>query len=283
MRGSRRLLIGAGLVAAAAAIGAAVLGFGLAAAEPQVPAQDRTASQATAQDLEATMNSRIYFGHQSVGRNIISGIPEVFGAGEALRVLELDGGATPGLTAGDGVIVHAMVGQNRYPDSKLDAFADTLRAGLAAQVDVAVLKFCYLDVDSGTDVAALFERYRTRLAELEREFPEVTFVYSTVPLRTEPVDLKQLVKEVIGRPNDNAARERFNKLVREEYADTGRLFDIAAVQSTRPDGSRVARKHRGVVHYALWEGYASDPGHLNPTGSARAASEFLAVVGRTAA
>jgi len=250
--------------------------------QPSVPADDRAQALATAQELEEMVDTRIFFGHQSVGKNIISGVPAVFeDAGvDAPSIVELAAGGSLPAKADRGLIMHQMVGQNRFPETKLDQFAATLRDGLGGQVNVAVLKFCYLDVNSTTDVRALFELYRSRMAELADEFPEVAFIYATVPLRTEPADLKQLVKEVIGRPNDNAAREQYNQLVRAEFGDTGRLFDIAAFQSTAPDGTRIARSHRGATHYALYEGYASDPGHLNPFGSTRAASEFLAVIGR---
>lgn len=270
------------VVVASAVVGSVTAWLGVRALEPTVPDQDRTASMATAEDLEEVMQKRVFFGHQSVGRNIISGIPELFrGDGtDGPFVVELASDSEIPAGQGRATIIHAMVGRNRYPETKLDDFAKLLRAGVGKQVDVAVLKFCYLDVDSNTDVSALFQEYRSSMAQLSEEFPEITFVYSTVPLRTEATDLKQWVKEVIGRPNDNAARERYNQLIRAEFASTGRLFDIAAMQSTGPDGSRAARSHRGVMHYAMVDAYASDPGHLNASGSARAASEFLAVVGR---
>lgn len=249
-----------------------------------VPAQVRTAAQATAADLAVVTNRRVFFGHQSVGQNIISGVSGVFAEHSATppEIVELTGGAAVPAGGEGGLISHAMVGQNRFPESKLEEFANLLRTGMGKEVEVAILKFCYLDVDNGTDVDELFELYRSRMAELAQEFPDVRFIYATVPLRTEATDLKQWVKELIGRPNDNAARERFNRLVRAEYADTGRLFDIAAIQSTEPDGTRVTRTHKGVIHFALFDGYASDPGHLNQQGSVRAASEFLALVARSA-
>lgn len=282
----RRRWIRAGLVVAITlgVVGSLGVWLGLNALEPEVVRLDRSAAQPTRQEVEKVMTTRVFFGHQSVGKNIISGIPGYYAqhSSEPPEIIELSEGTTPPSGGDGGVILHSMVGENRYPEKKLADFASTLRAGVAQHIDVAVLKFCYLDVHSGTDVDALFELYRSQMAELQAEFPMVRFVYATVPLRVETVDLKQLVKELIGRPNDNAARERFNTLVRGEYAATGRLFDIAAMQSTKPDGTRIARSHRGAVHFAMYEGYASDPGHLNAEGSMRAAGEFLAVVGRSA-
>lgn len=250
-----------------------------------LPPAPRSSLQATSAELGGVAGLRVFFGHQSVGKNIMDGVPDLY-TSRGLPVPTIAELARDDLSArgpAETGLLHAYVGENRFPLRKLEDFGARLRAGLAQDLDVAVLKFCYLDVDSSTDVDALFESYRSEIASLETEFPEVTFLYSTVPLRTEATDLKEWVKEVIGRPNDNAARERFNRLVREEYGSSERLFDIAAFQSTTPDGARVTRSHWGVTHFALYDGYASDPGHLNAEASVLAAGEFLGLVARAVA
>ena len=60
-----------------------------------------------------------------------------------------------------------------------------MRSGLGQHVDVAMMKLCYVDINSGTDVDALFATYRTTMAALQREVPGVTFIHVTVPLTTE--------------------------------------------------------------------------------------------------
>ena len=79
---------------------------------------------------------------------------------------------------------------------------------------------------------------------------------------------------------ENVNRERLNDLLRREYA--GRLVDLAATESTRPDGSRVTGEHDGSNYHALFEGYASDEGHLNATGTRLAAATWITAVARAA-
>jgi hypothetical protein len=160
-----------------------------------------------------------------------------------------------------------------------------MRGGMGRQVDVALMKFCWVDIPSDTDVDALFARYRDTMAALERDFPNVTFIHVTVPLTTEPglfTELKTRVKTIIGRRDGlgqpaNVARERLNALIRGEYA--GRhLFDLAAIESTKPDGTRVSGRYDNQGYFALYDGYASDVGHLNAVGAKIAATAFLEAI-----
>ena len=127
------------------------------------------------------------------------------------------------------------------------------------------------DVTSGSDADALFHQYRATMAALEREFAKVRFVHVTTPLTTEP-GLKAAIKKLLGRASssraDNAARERLNRLMRQEYGPD-RLFDLAAVESTAPDGTRVSGRFGGQEYFALYGGYAADDGHLLARGHAR--------------
>lgn len=235
---------------------------------------------ATDAELTTAASRRIFFGHQSVGKNVLDGVPGAYAArgADAPVVVDLgDGSRLPDADAP--VIAHAYLGENRYPLLKLRDFDARLRGGLGDQVDVAAMKLCYLDITADTDVEALFEEYRRTLADLAQAYPEVTFVHVTTPVRTEPMDLKWLAKELIGRPNDNAARERYNALMREEYGDD-LLFDLAAVEATAPGGALTMVPHDGRQHLALALENASDSGHLNATGSLAAATRFLGLLAR---
>lgn len=268
-------------LAAAAVLGLTVaLGMSWPREAEGVGAQPRDDKDATATDLDVLATKRIFFAHQSVGDNILGAIPEVYGqAGRGTPdIVELDSSQPPEEVV-QGTILHRHVGVNGDPQGKLTDFAEQLRSGLGTQVEVAILKFCYVDISAETDVQALFEDYRSTLAQLGKEFPAVVFVPATAPLTTED-GARQAVKNLLGRSSDNIAREKYNALVRAEYAGSGPLFDIAAVESTRPDGTRVSRSTNGQVHFALYSGYASDEGHLNADGARRAASEFLATAAR---
>jgi hypothetical protein len=228
-------------------------------------------------DLVTAADTRVFFGHQSVGMNILDGIPAVY-EGRASKPPVLVETNTP--LEGPGV-AHAFIGQNTDPVGKLADAERLLSGGLGSWADVALIKFCYVDVTAGSDVPRLFAEYQRTLSELESAYPDTTFLYVTVPLTTDP-GFTEKVKGLVGRGNssaaDNAAREQFNDLLRREYADTGRIFDLAAIESTAPDGSRVSGQVDGRPYYALYRGYAADEGHLTPAASAMVAERLLAAV-----
>jgi hypothetical protein len=220
-------------------------------------------------ELEAFAGRRIFFGHMSVGNNIMSGLEQVHASHEVAPApeIEIEPGEAPALPP-DGVLVHALIGENRHPVRKLANFDATLRAGVAEQVEMAALKFCYIDIRWNSDVEELFARYQNTLARLEADYPQVTFVHMTVPLTTGPYGIRDHLKLLAGR-DDNAARERYNDLVREAYGPD-RVFDVAALEATPPDGGEGDRE--------LYGGYSSDGAHLNAAGSARIAAQFVEFV-----
>jgi lysophospholipase L1-like esterase len=71
-------------------------------------------------------------------------------------------------------------------------------------------------------------------------------------------------------------------MLREKYAGEP-LFDLAKVESTRPNGSRSFFHDGANVVYTLAPELTDDGGHLNATGRLAAAEEFAAVIGRVPA
>ena len=116
------------------------------------------------------------------------------------------------------------------------------------------------------DVDALFARYRDTMGALERDFPNVTFIHVTAPLFTDALEWAKA---------DDVAGERMNALFRGEYGGH-HLFDIAAIVSTKPDGTRVSGSYDNHGYFALYDGYATDDfAHLNAGASMMAATAFL--------
>ncbi len=233
------------------------------------------------EQLRTAAGARVFFGHQSVGANLLDGVAAVYAA-EGMTAPAITSDPTAVGTASGGVLAHAYIGENTKPLDKIADFDSKLRSGLAENVGIAAMKLCYVDFTDSTDVEALFSQYQKTMAALEQDFPDVTFLYITTPLTTEASGWKASVKGLLGRPDpvaaDNVVRERYNQLVRDTYGHTGRLFDLAAIESTAPDGSRVSGEYQGSTYYALAPEYAADPGHLNATGSQVAAAKFLALV-----
>lgn len=265
----------AAVAAIVALVGAA---WALTSRGDQVSATPTTT--VTPEQLGAAAATRLFLGHQSVGANVLDGVPAVYAAaGLTAPPISADDPATSG---SGGLIAHAYLGENTQPLGKIDAFDATMRGGMAGKVDMAAMKLCYIDFTAGTDVDALFATYQRTMAALERDYPDVTFLFVTTPLTTQSTGWKARVKDLLGRPDgnaaDNVARERYNNLMRDAYGSTGRLFDLAAVESTAADGTRVTGQYDGSTYYALAPQWASDPGHLNAAGAQVAAAALLATV-----
>ncbi len=93
---------------------------------------------------------RVFFGHKSVGENILGGVRERIGADPRLKmnVVKLTDYPANGLPG----LVEDEVGENGSPDSKNRAFALELDRGLAKTIDIAMFKYCYVDITASTDV-----------------------------------------------------------------------------------------------------------------------------------
>lgn len=239
------------------------------------------ASQA---QLAEVARLRIFFGHQSVGQNIVEAIPSIYAAQDVPGPAIVQSSAPVELPGG--YLQHAFIGTNGDPLSKISAFDRIMRSGVASRVEVAAMKFCYIDFNEGTDVDQVFTEYQDTIERLSEDYPNVTFMYITVPLTTE----RSLVTRAKARlglsdfnpPADNVVRERFNQKVRAEYSGTGRLFDIAAAQSSI-DGSRTLRSYDGAEYYSMETALASDLGHLNQTGATVIGSAFLGAIAQARA
>jgi hypothetical protein len=221
---------------------------------------------------------RVFFGHQSVGMNLLDGVREVASRHPEipLRVSEVSG-ELPAGTFG-----HAFVAENGKPELKLEGFERALSSGIGAVADVALLKFCYADFSRDTDPAALFARYQATLRALRPRYPRLTFVHVTVPLTTVDTGAKSAVKRLLGRAPggllENARREEFNELLRGAFAGKEPLFDLALLESTAPTGAREQHGWKGRMIPALLPAYTEDGGHLASNARSRMAEELIAVL-----
>ena len=235
----------------------------------------------TKSELTAVDHTRVLFGHQSVGMNILDGVAAIYAdAGVPAPAVEKVDGTNR--VVGEGVIAHSFIGVNGDPLGKIRAFADLMDSPAADGIDVALMKLCYVDFNRGTDVQAVFQAYSTAMARLEAAHPDVTFLYTTAPLVSDPPrTAKTLLKSLLGRgadwPADNVARERYNQLVRGTYANTGRLFDIAAIESSTT-AEPLRRTAGGEPYLVLHPDLTTDGGHLNEAGAQRVASELLRLI-----
>jgi len=213
--------------------------------------------------LDQARGLRVYFGHQSVGDNILAGL-------DALARQRPDRYAIPlqrepsrlSLSAlfrseasnpvRQGGIEHFLVGRNGDPEGKIKDFARRMNER-GKVVDVAMMKFCFVDFPvPRSDPEQLFAHYRDSMERLQKEYPKLRLVWWTAPLTR----------------SDNAQRNAYNRLVRAYAAANGKpLYDIADIESHDPQGAETLDQD-GPVLYA---GYTQDGGHLTAEGQLRAA------------
>lgn len=226
-------------------------------------------------DLHTIRAARIFFGHHSVGKNVLEGVAAISAeAGVPIEILPLG----ERRSGGEGRIEHARIAENKKPYAKVDAFVEKVEDAGGETPQIALMKFCYVDFDPDTDVDDLFRHYQQTMSNIQARHPEVALMHVTVPLMARPTGLKVQIDRLLGRlvwrDAANLKRSAFNEKLRAAYASEP-IFDVAAVESTRPDGSRESFRYQGQDGHALWQGYTSDGGHLNPLGQRVAARALI--------
>lgn len=226
---------------------------------------------------------QIYFGHQSVGRDMMQGVsmvvadhPEI-----PLRVVSADSTGN----ADGPAFIDARIGKNREPQSKSAAFLAALDSVPGQESAIAMYKFCYVDVNAATDPARLFGDYRATIEEARRRHPGVLIVHMTLPLHTADEGMGERIRTMLGGATQtklNTIRNRYNELLLEAYGGHDPVFDLARLESTRADGSRAFTKHRGANVYMLAPEWTYDGGHLNDEAKYRVAERFLVFLAQVA-
>jgi hypothetical protein len=218
---------------------------------------------------------KIYFGHQSVGFNIISGIVSIMNYVPDIK-LHFDETNKPE-DFNKPIFGHSRVGKNQNPISKMDDFKQEIENGIGSKVDIAFFKFCYVDITRDSDVNALFLRYGGVMDELIAKYPNVKFVHVTVPLTAIPRSPGTVILKLLGRitqdHEDNVKRCVFNKKLVDKYGK--QVFDLAFFESSYNNGRRSFFTKDNSMYYSLSQMYTCDGGHLNKTGSVRIAEKLI--------
>lgn len=227
-------------------------------------------------ELEHVAQQRIFFGHQSVGMNVLEGIKQLsITAGVPVHIVEVKTASE----VGQSMFGHTFIPENEKPFLKLKNF-DKAMGTKPTGLDVALTKFCFVDITPKTDVKALFDSYRTTIDALKTRNPGTTFVHVTAPLTSNQGWLKEFLKRILGRSDaaTNVRREEYNSLLRKTYQGREPIFDLARVESTAPNGTTVTVKWNGIVAPAMDPAYTSDGGHLNAIGKLRTARALISVL-----
>jgi hypothetical protein len=230
--------------------------------------------------LDQARQIKTFFCHHSVGNDIMAGMADL--AAQNPGRYSINGRLDPPATWFDtntGIGHRSLdYGTNGRPDLKASAFDGFMRGGgYGSRVRVAFMKFCYVDLPAPNSSwgwgtippdRVWNEHYRPIMAGLEAAYPGVIMIWWTCPL----------LNAAQGHGNNHKAT--YNALVRNYCASYSKpLFDIAAIQSHRPDGSLVLD---GSGYEAMDNSYTYDGGHLNATGRQRVAGAFWWLLARVA-
>ena len=225
---------------------------------------------------ESLSRKKIYFGHQSVGFNIMDGIKELMRQYPIinLNIIESDDVAKEG-----GVFAHSRIGKNREPEGKIREFFKIVDRNGEYLPDLAFLKFCYVDMHDRIDVNNLFAQYKEAVKVLRDKHPNIFLIHFTMPLRSQEFTWKTRLKIVLAREpwelKDAVKRNQFNSMMLKEYQGREPIFDIARFEATAPDASVSSFYFKGSDYLALQPQYTYDGGHLNQLGRTQIAEKFL--------
>lgn len=286
----------AALLIVASVIVVPMLGGGGESASPRGTPSAPLATPSSTQSPPATvavvsgklepLEGRVLFGVQSVGSDIARGIPNAFSAAHVAKpTVTTWRKANAGKNRKKPLIATATIGSNGNALSKLRAFARLTNDAPRGSVDVALMAFDYQDVTAETDIDTLFDDYTQTMASIEAANPDITFLYTTTPVTTanswRAVDQKTVTGlRDVDQPvwQDNIARERLNALIRDQYAPSGRLFDIAALQARIGGGKVAAKTHQDQAYFVMNPGLSADRNRLNREGSKQLATSLMLLV-----
>ena len=234
-----------------------------------------TTKDISQKDWDQLANKKIYFGHQSVGNNMVDGLASIIKEHPNIK-LEIEESNSIKIFDSP-VFAHSRNGQNGDPKSKIDNFCKAMEDGLGDKVDMAGFKFCYVDFKKGTDVKNTFSYYKSKMDEISLKFPNVKIIHYTVPLSSIRSGPKALIKKIIGKDigiDDNVIRNEFNELLKSEY-NINNIFDLTKFESTYPDGKREYLEIDGKKVFTMIPSYTNDGGHLSKKGKYIIGGELL--------
>ena len=224
---------------------------------------------------DSLSQKEIYFGHQSVGQNIIDGIKDVMGHNSAIR-LDIRETSNPSDLKSP-LFAHSPIGRNTDPKSKIDHFREILEGGVGQVADIAMFKFCFVDIDRKTDIESLFSYYDETFTSLEEKYPNLWIITFTVPLTNMPKGIKPIIKKMLGMmtpfKDDNIKRNIFNQKLRDRFGKS--IFDLADAEATLRTGEKAVYKVGNETYNLLNPDYTDDGGHLNTQGKQVVAIDLM--------
>ena len=226
--------------------------------------------------INVISQSNIYFGHKSVGQNIISGMNKIITVTRqnGLKIEELN----DNIKYDQNYFLHSNIGENGDPKGKFKEFSKIVDDLERKNLNIAMMKLCFVDITEKTDISDIFQSYTAMIDSLRNKYPALVIIHFTVPLKSEPNWINNLKNIIKRRANndekDNLARNKYNELLLKKYSNED-IFDIANIESTYPDGKREIVTVDDKQCYSLIKNYTYDGGHLNEKGQELVAEKLI--------
>ena len=103
-------------------------------------------------------HKKIYFGHQSVGYNILEGVQELMKENKNITLNVIETEKPP--ATGDGFLSHSPIGDNFHPLTKIEDYKKKIIENFGGDLDIALLKFCWVDINAQSNIEGLFNDYK---------------------------------------------------------------------------------------------------------------------------
>lgn len=220
---------------------------------------------------------KIFFGHKSVGYNILAGIQDIMEEIPAIKLSIVDEIDEKGPV--NGYLYQKRIGDNGEPLQKIKNYENEIMRNYPNQFDIAMLKLCYIDIKANTSAHKIFNAYKESINRIEEKDTDIQIIHYTVPLTIVDKGIKANIKKLFGKkPNgleDNMNRFQYNILVKKEFGEREHILDIAEIESSYMDGSRDMFSYKGKQYYKLIDDYTTDGGHLNEIGRKKVAARLL--------
>jgi len=223
----------------------------------------------------------IFFGHQSVGNNMLDGIRDIARENQKVNIFITENKEEEKENSSNLLIIHSEVGKNGNPETKVDAFKEITDKWMGAKANIAFMKFCFVDFNKATDVEKVFDYYKDTMKYLKEKYPKIIFVHVTVPIEVNKSTWKTWIKKILGKEDiweyeNEIPRGKYNELLRKEYEGKEPVFDLAMIESTYQDGNKEYFEFKGTKYPAMVPEYTTDGGHLNEKGRDIVAEKLLA-------
>jgi len=228
--------------------------------------------------IKALASKKIFFGHASVGYNILAGIKEITGNQDDFMSINIKE-TNKFDEINEPAIYHSINGKNGFPKLKCDNFKNLLiDKNLGEKLDIAFFKFCYVDFNDTSDIQEIFDYYSNTIIEIKSRYPHLKILHVTSPLYAYSFTFKSKIKNFLLGDISNIKRNQYNNLLKDKFKTVDRIYDLALIESTKPSGEREIFTYKGDEYFSLVKSYTNDGGHLNKYGQFIAARGLLEVL-----